>query len=561
VTVASRVFARLIGLGPASTRDVTVERDLPMTAEPGVVLLADRWYPDGVDPTTLPVVLLRSPYGRRQFGPHARLMAERGYQVVIQSCRGSFGSGGEWDPFRHEAADGKAALAWLATQPWWSGTLGTFGPSYLGLTQWAVATDPPPALGALALSVTASRFRDIVVYPGGSFTLETGATWLHLLDHQELGWRQVLRAQLRARRSLEPAYTTLPLSEAERAVLGREVPFYQDWLVHERLGDPWWEAVDFGHDVTRVPPATLVGGWYDIFLPAQIDDYVALRAAGREARLTIGPWAHSSGRGMAASLRDGLQWFDVHLRDRRDRRRHAPVRLWVIGRDQWVDVAAWPPPSVLQRWYLRPGGGLDRAGPVSSEPDRYRYDPNDPTPGVGGPSLNAARAGPKDQRRREERDDVLTYTSAPFPADMTVAGPIHVALWFRPSVEHTDVFVRLCVVSTRGRSVNLSDGVLRIAPLEEGGGVASTGGPEWGTATRTADGTIHVRIRMWPLAVTFARGQSVRLQVSAGAHPLFARNPGGGERLGSATRLVAVDHEVFHDPEHPSAVELPLSSI
>jgi putative CocE/NonD family hydrolase len=570
VTLTSRAIGRLAHLPPATTVDVGVERDLPMVAEPGVVLLADRWYPIGVEPATVPVVLLRSPYGRRQFGAIGRLIAERGYQVVIQSCRGSFGSGGEWEPFRHEEADGRRALAWLAEQPWWSGIAATFGASYLGFTQWAVATDPPAALVAVALNITASRFRDIVVYPGGSFTLETGATWMYLVEHQELGWRRIVLAQLRSRRRLAPALDTLPLGRAEEALLGREVGYYQDWLAHDRLGDPWWDAIDFSRDVSRVPPATMTAGWYDIFLPAQVDDFVALRAAGREARLTIGPWTHASLAHAVAALRDGLDWFDGHLRGRPDRwrRDRPPVRLYVLGREEWVDVADWPPPAVSQRWHLHAGGRLDRAGPGESAPDRYRYDPADPTPSTGGPSLNASRAGRCDQRSREGRPDVLTYTSAPVPAAMTIAGPVRAELWLKPSVEQTDVFVRLCVVSRRGRSTNLSDGILRMAPIDgaaPGPGrpapVAATGSPEWGSATRTADGTIHVRIRMWPTAVTLARGEALRLQVSAGAHPLFARNLGGGEPIATATRLVPVVHEVFHDPAHPSAVELPLSSL
>jgi putative CocE/NonD family hydrolase len=572
VTVVSRILGRLAHLPPAEHTEVEVEHDLPMTTADGAVLLADRLCPVGVEATTLPVVLLRSPYGRRQLGPIGRLIAERGYQVVIQSCRGSFGSQGTWEPFRNEAADGREALAWVSSQPWWSGRLGTFGPSYLGLTQWAVASDPPPFLQAMALHITASRFRDIVVYPGGSFTLETGATWLHLLQHQELGWRDLIRAQIAARRSLGPAYTTLPLAKAEQSVLGREVGFYQDWLDHERPGDPWWDAVDFSRDRSHVPPATLVGGWYDIFLPAQVDDYTALVAAGRDARLTIGPYTHASAKGTAMALRDGLEWFDARLRDRPGRLRRHPVRLWVMGSERWVDLPGWPPPSIVQAWYLQAGGGLGRTPPDISPPDRYRYDPADPTPGTGGPSLNAASAGGRDQKAREQRRDVLTYTSAPMAVPMTIAGGVDAEVWLRSSLPTTDLFVRLCVVSRKGLSTNLCDGIMRIAPI--GGNpyataradagedeVVATGGPEWGTAERTADGTIHVRIRMWPTAVTFGRGERVRLQVSAGAHPLFVRNLGSGERLGTGTRLVPVDHEILHDPAHPSAVRLPLSSI
>ena len=140
----------------------------------GVVLLADRWAPAATaNSSPPPVVLVRSPYGRREVGVIGRLFAERGYQVLIQSCRGTFGSGGDWVPFRHEEADGQATLAWLAEQPWFSGTVCTFGPSYLGLVQWAVCGDPPAWLKAMAPAVTATNFRDAVIYPGNTLGLET----------------------------------------------------------------------------------------------------------------------------------------------------------------------------------------------------------------------------------------------------------------------------------------------------------------------------------------------------------------------------------------------------
>lgn len=558
MTAASRALGRLARLPPAHTQEVGVERDLAMRADDGEILLADHWFPaNGAPLDRLPVVLVRSPYGRRQLGFAARLFAERGYQVVVQSCRGTFGSGGEWEPFHHERADGRRTLEWMAEQPWWSGSVATFGPSYLGLTQWALVADPPPALRAVALDVTASRFRDAVVYPGGSFTLETGAAWLYLLEHQERGWARVLAAQARAARRMAPAFTTLPLAQADAAVLGRRVGYYQDWLEHERVSDPWWDPVDFGRDLSRVPPASLVGGWYDIFLPAQVDDYAALVAAGRPARLTVGPWTHSSVRGAGASLRDALEWFDETLKGVQSGRRR-PVRLWVLGAGRWVEARSWPPPATVVRWHLHPGNVLARDAPPASPPERYRWDPNDPTPSAGGPSLNARTAGPRDQKAREARADVVCFTTEALAEDLTVAGPLTAEIWLRSSNWSTDVFVRLCDVDPAGRSTNLSDGILRLSPE---GGVHHVGPPGHGEVAAGGDGVARVRVRMWPTAATFRRGHRIRLQVSGGAHPLFARNPGGGERLGSATTLVVADHEIFHDPGHPSAVELPHSDL
>src|SRR4029079_6743802 len=97
--------------------------------------------------------------------------AERGFQVLLQSCRGTFGSGGIFDPFRNEEADGLATLAWLEEQPWFNGDLATLGPSYLGNVQWAIAAEAGPKLKAMATLVTSSEFRS-PMYVGGSFWLD-----------------------------------------------------------------------------------------------------------------------------------------------------------------------------------------------------------------------------------------------------------------------------------------------------------------------------------------------------------------------------------------------------
>jgi uncharacterized protein len=521
---------------------VVVERDLAAKMADGVDLLADRWVAATRAGSTAPppIVLLRSPYGRRQIGVVGRLFAERGYQAVIQSCRGTFGSGGEWVPFRHEQQDGQDTLAWLAEQPWFNESVYTFGPSYLGLVQWAMCEDPAGRVKAMAPGVTATNFRDAVIYPGSTLGLETMLSWIYQVEHQELPGRRVLLSMVKQRRALTPGFATLPLADADQRVVGRRVDFYQDWLAHEQPGDPWWDAIDFRGARSEAPPATFLGGWYDIFLLAQIEDYTAVRASGRQARMTIGPWTHASPAGMGTSLRDALDWFD-------ETRRPPPsVRLFVMGSRRWVEVPDWPPPATVERWHLHPEGRLSPDPPADSTPDRFSFNPADPTPGIGGPSLDMRNAGRKDQRRREDRSDVLIYSSEPMDRDVTVAGPLAVDLWFRSSLPYTDVSVRLCTVSTKGRSFNISDGYRRLRPDE---------------VTAAPDGTWPVRIEMWPTAITFRRGERIRLQVASGAHPLFARNLGTGEPIATATTMHAANQEVFHDADHPSAIELPVSSI
>src|SRR4051812_32144592 len=135
VTVASQFFGRRLGLPRPESTDVLVEADLRVPVSDGAVLLADRYAPSGAPP--MPTVLVRTPYGRRGlFGLlHGRLFAERGLQVLVQSARGTFGSGGRFSAY-DEREDGLATIAWIQRQPWHAGKIGMTGMSYLGQVQW-----------------------------------------------------------------------------------------------------------------------------------------------------------------------------------------------------------------------------------------------------------------------------------------------------------------------------------------------------------------------------------------------------------------------------------------
>ncbi len=528
MTLASRALAALFKVPPALTRDVVVERDVRVRAPDGTALLTDLYLTHAAQPQ--PAVLIRSPYGRRGIhGTIARLFAEQGYHVVCQSCRGTFGSGGQIDPDA-EAGDGRAAADWITGQRWSNGEIGSYGASYLSLTQWALASTRPPQLKAMAISIFgADRYR--AYYPGGSFALDRALTWTYLVSNQE---RSRLAA-LRARRVLGPAFGHLPLAGADLVAVGHRIPYYRAWLEHSDPGDPYWAPTDFRplrQDLGI--PVSMVAGWYDIFLPYMIEDYQVLRDNGQDVRLRIGGWRHTSPGVAAYGLREALDLFGTHLRHRPPRPSPA-VRVEVMGDGGWRDLDQWPPPASIQRWHLQPGGALSPAPPPPSEPDRYRYDPARPTPAVGGSSLST-NSGRKDNRALERRPDVLVFTSAPLAADLEITGPVSADLHAASSRPHTDFFARLCDVDPRGRSVNITDGLLRRVP----------GDPE------------QIRVDLWPTAHRFRRGHRIRLQISSGAHPRYARNLGTGEPLATATAMRAAEQAVYHDPQRPSAVLLPV---
>ncbi len=540
MTVASKFAGKVLGLPPARTRGVTVVRDLRVPMADGVVLLADRYVPPG---EVAPLVLIRCPYGRRgAFGMlFGRLLAERGFQVLMQSCRGTFGSGGSFDPFA-ERDDGLATVAWMRDQPWYPGSFGTAGPSYLGIVQWAIAGQVGDEHKAMAAQVTCSDVHPFV-YQGGSFSLANMLGWADLVARQERPLAAL--KQFTAPHKLARFFGRLPLRELDQQAVGHRVGYWQEWLAHSDPGDPYWAPRRYAQHVAAVEaPVSFVAGWDDIFLPAQLRDYAVLLAAGQEPYLLIGPWQHAEPGNIAATVKESVAWLRAQLLDDRSQLRPTAVRIYVGGAGEWRDLPCWPPAATDQRWHLQADGGLHQRAPAASEPDLYTYDPARPTPSVGGPLLERVKGRP-DNRDLEARPDVRTYTSAALERDLEVIGQVTADLFVGSSLEHTDFFARLCDVDPSGRSANVCDALRRLTP---------------GQPAPEPDGTIRVRIELWPTAHRFKRGHRLRLQVSSGAHPRYARNPGTGEPLGTATTLRAADQRVYHDPDHPSAIILPVSS-
>lgn len=522
----SHLIERMMKLPPPVTRNVVVQKGLRVPMPDGVELLADRWMPkSGGD--RLPTALIRSPYGRGMFGQmFARPLAERGYQVVMQSVRGGFGSGGTFDPMRQERADGLATLDWLVSQPW-SDAIVLYGLSYLGHVQWAVADQLPPQVKAMIPIVTESALTLEFLRSDG-MSLETPFGWGVLVGTQEQPLA-MLRKPFQDKKTAR-ALHTLPLVEADVAAFGQRSDYIQDILAHD-AGSARWEGFDHSDRVADVTvPVSSIGGWYDIFLPGQLRDFKVLQDKGRSARLTVGPWTHTNFDG--TPVEEAISFGLAHANGVEPPHR-APVRLYVMGQEAWRDFPSWPPPDYSpRRFHLSASGTLTPDAPESSV-DTYRYDPADPTPAVGGVRLSGT-AGRVDNAALEARADVLTYSTPVLDQDVEVVGEVSAEIWFSSSLPHADVFVRLCDVDPEGRSWNVCDGLVSLTGADE---------PQCAAVT------------LWPTAYRFKRGHRIRVQVSSGAFPRYARNPGTGESRATATKLLAADQTVHYGQ---SAIILPV---
>ena len=403
-----KALERLLGL-PPSTSGARCERDLRVPMRDGVELLADRWHPDrDTDRDPMPTLLVRSPYGRRSiFGfLYGRLYAQRGFQVVVQSCRGTFGSGGDFEPMVHEADDAADTVAWLRGQQWFGGALATLGASYLCFTQWALARARPPELRAMVASVGPHRFGPAIL-PGGAFALDTALGFTAQVSGLPRSALWTMARQVVERRHLSVAFRELPLAASCRRALGRRVPFLDDWLAHDTPTDPYWTAMDHSDALdTLQAPVLLQGGWYDLFADVTTSQYESLRRRGQRPYLTMGPWTHRDFGSLAwrTLMPETLAWLRTHLDGSGAALRAKPVRVFVLGAGEWREYDDWPPPGLSERrWYLQPDRRLGAASPTTTAEDRYRYDPADPTPSVGG-ALLFFGAGPRETTAGSRRD-------------------------------------------------------------------------------------------------------------------------------------------------------------
>ena len=354
-------------------------------------MLTDHYFPRAEG--DFPTLLVRSPYGRGlPWSPlYGVLFAEQGFHVVLQSCRGTGGSGGEFDLWRNEAADGRATVSWLREQPWFTGILGTVGPSYLGYVQWALALDPPPELKAMVIQV---GLHDpyALFYTGGALRLENALTRRRRHDvpapgdgTRSCGRRCACSADCGA------IITALPLREAYVPALGARVPWLDGVMTHPDADDPYWHGRVLAEAAERLSvPTSLITGWHDVLADQTLQQYARLRRVrmpDRPARRPLDTHLRAPA-GLARGLRREPR-LAAGPPVRRPLRTapHSRARPRRAARAAWRDLDDWPPARrPPPRWFPAADGHPHPAAPAESTPlTSFRYDPADPTPSLGGP--------------------------------------------------------------------------------------------------------------------------------------------------------------------------------
>jgi len=346
-----------------SAADISIEQNVAMKTRDGVALKADIYRPNGDGP--FPVLLQRTPYNKDYAEDFARKAVARGFMVVVQDVRGRYNSEGEWYTFKHEIDDGYDTVEWAAALPHSNGKVGMWGGSYVGATQMLAAISHPPHLAGICPVVTASNYHENWTYQGGALEQWFDESWTSSLALDTANRLLHSRTNALAGDHVLPL-TGYPVFNIGAGADGSQLtqvlaPYFLDWLAHPTYDSYWKQwSIEENYDKIQVPALT-IAAWYDIFQGGSLRNFVGLKEhAGSETarsgqRLLVMIGGHAgSGRKIgdvdfgpnAAFDQDGitLDWYDYLLFGKQNRFADAahPVRIFVMGKNEWRDEMAWP---------------------------------------------------------------------------------------------------------------------------------------------------------------------------------------------------------------------------
>ena len=515
---------------PAKKTEMIAMRD-------GTPLATDLFLPPGDGP--FPVVLSRTPYSRVKRSQEAASFVREGWVFVIQDMRGRFDSEGENLPFigcgwgEHE--DGVDTIEWLKKQPWCDGRIVTIGGSAGGITQNLLAGAAPQGLMAQYISVATSSMYAGGSHIGGAFRKADVENWM-----------------------------TGNKYDPKALQITREHP----------NDDDYWAKFDTTKRFDRMNvPAVHVGGWFDMFLQGTIDQFSGRQHRGAPGskgtqKLVIGPWQHAIGKMPVGQLSfpdatrvpqqyDPARWFAHYLKGTANGVEKEPaVAYYVMGDtvtpgapgNEWRYANDWPIPAKETPVYLTSDRRLNLEKPAAAAaPHEYTFDPANPCPTIDGANLTIER-GPMDQRKIEDRGDVLVFTSDVLDKPIEVTGRVLAKIFVSSSAADTDLSVRLCDVYPDGRSMLIAEGMQRLRHRQ------STAQP----VPLTPGQIEEVTVDCWSTSQVFNTGHRIRVTITSSNYPRFDINPGTAQPWSDTGEKVKQTNRIYCDAEHPSRLVVPV---
>lgn len=528
-----------VDLGPVTETHVMV----PM--RDGVRLSAYVYRPQGAGPW--PVLYEQRYADLRAAGTRKMLarLASAGYAVVAENFRGTHRSEGTWVGYRAlgwgPTRDGYDTVEWLASQPWCTGKVGTFGGSQAGYAQNFLAVTRPPHLVC-------------------QYMTDTGLSLFHE-GYRIGGTARPGRFQLMEAVCRNP--------EDNRRLV-------REWLEHPTY-DAYWAEEDCTRHFDRMDvPCFTVGSWFDFMCVGSIESFIGRQhrggpnSRGRQ-QLRLGPWLHGGTKDSSrvgeltfpensrfAMMDHMILWFDHYLKGVDNGVDRDPaVRYYVMGAvgepdapgNRWRTAGDWPVAARPQAYYLQEGGRLTSVAPTAERSETaFVADPLHPCEIPG-----RAFPGARDARGFETQAEVRTFTSEVLAEPVEWTGKVRAELFVSSSAPDTDVIVRLSDVYPDGRSILLMDSVRR-ARYREG----------YEREVPLTPGEIApVAFDLGWTSQVFNRGHRIRITVAGTGAPYYEPNPNTGQpvTVEPAADAVAARNHVHHDRRYASRILAPIRPI
>jgi putative CocE/NonD family hydrolase len=532
---------------------------------------------------------------------------KRGYAYVTMNERGHFFSEGNYDILGPPLTDGHDAIQWISSRAWSNGKVGVIGCSSTAEWQMAVASTAPKGLAAFipqgfgaGVGRVGPYYEQGNWYRGGAVQMLFIA-WLSGQQNQvrpqfpanasqedlirvskafdlaqqapPVDWSQALRHL--------PEMDIIKAVDGPRGIFADSMPVATDGAMIKRApNDPAWYRGGLWHDNMPINvPGLWFMSWYDVSVGPNLAAYNHVRKTARpevanQQYAVIAPTLHCAYKRATESLVVGERnvgdarldydaltygWFDIFLKGEKSALLDTlpKVRYYTMGSNKWQKSDTWPPRGAQPlTFYLASGGSantlngdgvLTAKAPAADKPDRFTYDPMNPVPSYGGNVCctgNAVTGGAFDQRKMEERPDILVYTTEPFREGMEVSGPIDITLYVSSDVKDTDVTVKLLDVYPDGRAYNLDETIQRLR---------YRAGYDKPLAWLEKNQVYKVTLQPMTTSNYFEAGHRIRIEVSSSNFPRFDRNLNTGGRNFDETTVVA-HTAIHHSTRYPSAI-------
>ncbi len=535
---------------------------------------------------------------------------KRGYAHITMNERGHFFSEGNYDILGPPLTDGDDALKWMAKQSWSNGKVGTIGCSSTAEWQMAVAAQGNPAFAAMipqgfgaGVGRVGGYYEQGNWYRGGAVQMLFIA-WLYGEQNQvrpqfppnatqeeliqaakffdlaqqapPVDWSKALRHL--------PVMDIMKAAGGPKGIFADEMPVDTGGAMIKRApNDPAWYKGGLWHDNMPINvPGFWFMSWYDVSVGPNLAAYNHVRKTARreiadQQYAVIAPTLHCAYTRASENTVVGERsmgdarlnyseltwgWFDRFLKGEENGilSKMPKVRYYTMGLNKWQSSDTWPPTGATpMKFYLASGGKantlngdgvLSDAPPATDAPDKFDYDPMNPVPSFGGNVCctgNAVQGGSFDQRKMEERQDILVYSTEPRKEGVEVSGPIEVTLYVSSDVKDTDFTVKLIDVLPDGTAYNLDETIQRVRYRE-----GYDRPPVWMEA-----GKVY-KVTLQPMTTSnyFDVGHRIRIEVSSSNFPRFDRNMNTGGKNYDEVKGVVAHNAVHHSRQHPSEVKL-----